>query len=55
MKVNIQSAIESIFNSYLSTYSYIVMPFQSVKSLFLENKFLFNNCVVSTRLVPSSL
>ncbi len=53
MKVNIQCAIESIFNSYLSTYSYIAVS--KHQTSFRKNKFLFNNCVASTRLIPSSL
>jgi hypothetical protein len=39
MKINIQYAIESIFNSYLSIYSYIAMPFQNVKPIFVRINF----------------
>jgi len=39
MKVNIQRAIESTSNTYLTTYSYVAMPFQSIKPLFLRINF----------------
>ena len=42
MKVNILCAIESIFNFYLSTYSYTAMPCQNINPIFVR----INLCLI---------
>ena len=42
MKVNIICAIESIFNFYLSTYSYTAMPSQNINPIFVR----INLCLI---------
>ena len=42
MKVNKLCAIQSISNSYLSTYSYTAMPCQNIKPIFVR----INLCLI---------